>query len=122
MLLSDEKLNTSFQFAFAPVAGMASNAALIVGVSGIVGLPLAKQLLDKKWKVYGISRRYVDYIPSGVKHIPLDVTQREECELKLKELTDVTHVFFVIWVNCGPEKENCVVNRQLVSIFISNKQ
>ena len=48
---------------------MTSNVALIVGVTGIVGIPLAQQLLDKKWNVYGISRRTADYIPSGVKHI-----------------------------------------------------
>ena len=94
---------------------MASNVALIVGVTGIVGLPLAQQLLDKKWKVYGISRRTADYIPSGVKHIALDVTKKEDCEEKLRELTDVTHVFFVVWVNCGPVKENCIVNKTLVS-------
>ena len=57
---------------------MASNVALIVGVTGIVGLRLAQQLLDKKWKVYGISRRTADYIPSGVKHITLDVTKKED--------------------------------------------
>ena len=94
---------------------MASNTALIVGVTGIVGIPLAQQLIDKQWKVYGISRRNADYIPSGVKHIALDVTKREDCEKQLKELTDVTHVFFVVWVNCGPEKENCKVNKKLVS-------
>ena len=94
---------------------MASNTALIVGVTGIVGLPLAQQLLDKKWKVYGKSRRTADYIPSGVKHIALDVTKKEDCEEKLKELTDVTHVFFVVWVNCGSDKENCRVNKKLVS-------
>ena len=94
---------------------MAYDTALIVGVMGIVGLPLAQQLLDKKWKVYGISRRTADYIPSGVKHIALDVTKKEDCEEKLKGLTDVTHVFFVVWVNCGLEKENCRVNKKLVS-------
>ena len=83
---------------------MASNTALIVGVTGIVGIPLAQQLIDKQWKVYGISRRNADYIPSGVKHIALDVTKREDCEEKLKELTDVTHVFFVVWVKLWSAK------------------
>ena len=94
---------------------MTSNTALVVGVTGIVGIPLAQQLLDKKWKVYGISRRSADYILSGVKHIAVDVTKKEDCEEKLKELTDVTHVFFVLWVNCGREKELCIVNKKLVS-------
>ena len=96
---------------------MTSEVALIVGVRGIIGIPLAQQLLDRKWKVYGISRSHDDYIPSGVKFIALDVTQRENCIEKLKGLTDVTHVFFVVWVNHGPEEANCVINRKLVSLF-----
>ena len=66
---------------------MSSNAALIVGVTGIVGIPLAEQLIQKKWKVYGISRRHADFLPSELNHIALDVTKEEDCKEKLKSLT-----------------------------------
>ena len=97
---------------------MSSNAALIVGVTGIVGIPLAEQLIQKKWKVYGISRRHVDFLPSDLKHIALDATKKQDCQEKLKDLTDVTHVFFVAWVNSATEEERCKVNKGLVSITV----
>ena len=97
---------------------MSSNAALIVGVTGIVGIPLAEQLIQKKWKVYGISRRHADFLPSDLKHIALDATKKQDCQEKLKDLTDVTHVFFVAWVNSATEEERCKVNKELVSITV----
>ena len=97
---------------------MSSNAALIVGVTGIVGIPLAEQLIQKKWKVYGISRRHADFLPSDLRHIALDATKKQDCQEKLKDLTDVTHVFFVAWVNSATEEERCKINKELVSNII----
>ncbi len=42
---------------------MADKVALVVGVTGIVGLNLAKRLLRENWKVYGLSRKKPDYLP-----------------------------------------------------------
>ena len=95
---------------------MSSNTALIVGVTGITGIPLARQLIEKKWKVYGISRRNAEYLPSELKHIAVDVTKKQDCIEALKELKDVTHVFFVIWMHTATVEERCKVNRELVSI------
>ena len=97
---------------------LSTNAALIVDVTGIVGIPLAEQLIQKKLKVYGISRRHADFLPSDLKHIALDATKKEDCKEKLKDLTDVTHVFFVTWVNSATEEEKCKVNKKLVSNII----
>ena len=93
-------------------------AALIVGVTGIVGIPLAEHLLAQKWKVYGISRSKSDLLPKEVSHIALDVTNEEDCKQKLSQLTDVRYVFLVTWVNAPTEEERCVINKQLVCFYV----
>ena len=50
---------------------MAQKVALVAGVTGIIGMNLAKRLLKENWKVYGLSRRKPDYLPK--------VSQKKNC-------------------------------------------
>ncbi|XP_044475881.1 3-oxo-Delta(4,5)-steroid 5-beta-reductase-like [Mangifera indica] len=93
------------------------SVGLIVGVTGIVGNSLAEilPLSDTPggpWKVYGVARRprpnwNADHL---VEYIQCDISDPEETRTKLSQLTDVTHVFYVSWINRSSEAENCAVN------------
>lgn len=92
---------------------MFENRALIVGVTGIVGNNLARQLLaDGGWEVHGISRKQ----PLGltqVNHVAVDVLNAEATHTALAEIRP-THVFFCTWTRMSNEAENCRVNGAMV--------
>ncbi len=82
--------------------------ALIAGVTGIVGNSLAAKLLQEpkapessSWKVYGVARRSAkpDWLPESLHYIGCNLLDREETLSKLSRLQDVTHLFYVTWVN-----------------------
>jgi nucleoside-diphosphate-sugar epimerase len=90
--------------------------ALIVGVTGINGHNLAKHLLNKGWKVSGISRKAPTNLPK-VSHVSLDVTDRAAVIKTLAGLKP-THVFFATWMRQETETENCRVNGQMLQNII----
>ena len=75
------------------------STALVVGVTGVVGLNLAKRLVKEGWIVYGTSRKRPDYLPTEVNHVAVDLTDREGTAKTLAQLSSITHVFFTSWVN-----------------------
>lgn len=93
------------------------SVALIIGVTGIVGNSLAEilPLSDTPggpWKVYGVGRRprpdwSLDY---PIEYIQCDISDPSDAQSKLSPLTDVTHVFYVAWVDRKTEIENCETN------------
>ncbi len=96
--------------------------ALIAGVTGIVGNSLAAKLLQEpkapessSWKVYGVARRSAkpDWLPESLHYIGCNLLDREETLSKLSRLQDVTHLFYVTWVNRLTEEENIKTNTQL---------
>jgi nucleoside-diphosphate-sugar epimerase len=94
--------------------------ALILGVTGIVGNYLAELLAEPEahggpWKVYGVARRArPGWIPAAVEYVQVDLLDREQTLAKLGALTDVTHVFWVSWVQGKTEKENIDLNSRLL--------
>ncbi len=91
--------------------------ALIVGVTGIVGNTLADQLAEDNapggpWKVYGLARRpKPDWLnQSNLIYIQCNLLEREQTLAKLSPLHDVTHIFYVTWVNRDTEEESCEAN------------
>ena len=94
---------------------MADKVALVVGVTGIVGLNLAQRLLKEGWTVYGISRRKPSYLPEKVKHVAVDVTDESACKKTLGDVKDITHIFFCTWVYKSNEEESCVVHIFIIS-------
>lgn len=75
---------------------MAGNAALVTGVTGVVGARIAAQLATAgNWLVNGVSRRIPaesERIP-GVKYISLDATDRAACAKALGAMPGITHLF-----------------------------
>src|SRR5690349_20009186 len=88
---------------------MAQQHALIVGVTGIVGNNLARQLVDSgRWEVSGISRT----APRGmsqVRVISVDLRDRAATAHALSGIKP-THVFFCTWTRQATEAENIRVN------------
>ena len=75
-----------------------NKVALVVGVSGVTGTPLAEQLLHTRgWKVYGVSRRTPELdaaTPQGAfTHIAVDLADAAATRSALGKCADVTHVF-----------------------------
>ena len=78
--------------------------ALVLGVTGMVGYPLAEALLDDGWEVYGAARFHGDLppeclIPKGCQPIRFDVTRD-----LVHELPDVDVLFLEIWDPSRPEQ------------------
>eukprot|EP01018_Ginkgo_biloba_P037870 Gb_08120 [translate_table: standard] len=89
--------------------------------SGIVGSSLAEILprLDAPggiWKVYGVARRpKPNWSPdTPVEYIQCDVLNTQETLQKLSPLTDVTHIFWVVWVSRDTEEKNCEDNGRIL--------
>jgi len=86
--------------------------ALVVGVSGIVGLNLADLLIAKQdWTVYGIARR-----PGQRERIiPVAVDLLDAAAVKAAlEDAKPTHIFLTTWLRQPTEAENIRVNGVMV--------
>ena len=67
---------------------------LIVGATGIVGAAAIDHFASlPDWQVIAVSRR-VPVLPSGVKHLALDLTDASACAAARTSLRPVTHVLF----------------------------
>lgn len=82
--------------------------ALVAGVSGITGHNTAVSLVDKGWRVYGVSRTRGEEIP-GVNHLYADLLKPNDLDAVFARL-NFSHMFFASWSRQPTEAENCVVN------------
>ena len=85
-----------------------SKRALVVGVTGIVGQTVAKQLVDQGWDVHGISRRHTTDI-AGVTQISVDLLDGEAVKNSLSGLKPEI-VIITAWIRKNSEAENIEVN------------
>ncbi|TDD92983.1 SDR family oxidoreductase [Actinomadura darangshiensis] len=71
--------------------------ALVVGAQGVIGRRLVEHLEELgDWDVIGLSRR--GGTDSGrVRHVPVDLLDRDDCAKRLGELTHVTHIFYAAY-------------------------
>lgn len=87
--------------------------ALVVGVTGITGNNIARELLANDWTVYGFSRN-PNVEVEGVHHVYGDVLDQEDLTQKISGL-GITHLFFCTWSRQATEAENCRVNKQMLA-------
>ncbi len=76
---------------------MGIKTAVVVGAGGVIGgnlLSHLEQLGD--WDIIGLSRRG-GTSPGRVRHIAVDLLDREDTEAKLSDLAGVTHVFYAAY-------------------------
>jgi nucleoside-diphosphate-sugar epimerase len=71
--------------------------ALVVGAQGVIGRNLIDQLIELgDWSIIGVSRRSAED-RERVRNISVDLLDPEDCSSKLKELKDVTHIFYAAY-------------------------
>jgi nucleoside-diphosphate-sugar epimerase len=86
--------------------------ALVVGITGIGGNHVARELLAGGWNVVGLSRRAPKDLP-GVRHVAADLLDPAALAAALAD-TAPTHVFITTWMRQDSEQENIRVNAALV--------
>nr|WP_296771514.1 SDR family oxidoreductase [Rhodococcus sp. (in: high G+C Gram-positive bacteria)] len=73
------------------------NVALVVGARGVIGGNLVEYLkTHDDWDIIGLSRRG-GTDEANVRHIAVDLCDREDTEDKLGNLTGVTHIFYAAY-------------------------
>jgi nucleoside-diphosphate-sugar epimerase len=76
---------------------MADRVALVVGARGVIGGNLVRHLETlEDWKVIGVSRRGGDS-HGRVRHLSVDLLDRDASERALGSLAEVTHVFYAAY-------------------------
>jgi nucleoside-diphosphate-sugar epimerase len=88
------------------------NIALVVGATGIAGSNLVLKLIEKGWKVYGLSRNPKGNI-EGLQSIAADLLNTESLATALKDVLP-THVFFTTWMRNDTEEENIRINSAMI--------
>lgn len=94
----------------------ASKVALVVGAQGVIGRNLVEHLAALgDWDIVGLSRR--GGVAAGrVRHIAVDLLDRDDCRARLGELRKVTHVFYAAyqdrpsWAELVPSNLAMLVN------------
>ncbi|MFC0389057.1 SDR family oxidoreductase [Muricoccus vinaceus] len=89
-----------------------TRSALVVGVSGIVGNNLARQLLGQGWEVSGLARRPPSDI-EGLRPVAADLLDPAALGGALRDLRP-SHVFITTWMRQPTEAENIRVNAAMV--------
>ena len=73
---------------------MKKHTMLVVGAGGVVGAAAVEHFAGlPDWDVIALSRRR-PALPEGVTHVSVDLMNAAACREGLRELTQVTHVFF----------------------------
>jgi nucleoside-diphosphate-sugar epimerase len=91
---------------------MAKKAALVVGITGIVGGNLAELLIaENDWTVYGMARRPGQR--EGIVPVAVDSQDAKALGAALKDVTP-THIFLAAWLRQASEAENIRVNAGMV--------
>lgn len=74
-----------------------SNVALVVGAQGVIGRTLTEHLAGLgDWDVIGLSRRGAEPA-ERVRHVSVDLLDRDATRGALRDLADVTHVFYAAY-------------------------
>ena len=89
---------------------MTKRTALVTGASGLVGGYLLKHLLDQGgWDIVAVSRRKPD-MPGNYRHIAVDLLDPADCTSKLGHLKEVSHIFFVAYIERSDPRELVTAN------------
>jgi nucleoside-diphosphate-sugar epimerase len=91
--------------------------ALVVGASGIAGRGVSQELIDRKARVHGLSRR-PDGLVHGVNHVAADLTDAEGVKSAVAALKP-THVYLTTWSRQANEEENIRVNAGAVRTLLN---
>ena len=86
------------------------NVVLIAGVHGVSGRAAAEHWTSVPGtRVYGLSRRSA-LLPAGVEAIYADLLEGENLQLKLEQITGITHIVFGAYIERPTATERSEVN------------
>ncbi len=86
--------------------------ALVVGVTGIAGQTVARQLVTDGWEVHGLSRRALG-VPDGVRAVQADLLDAESVRQAIAGIAPEI-VVITAWIKNDTEAENIQVNGAMV--------
>ncbi len=93
---------------------MKRRTALVAGATGLVGGYLLAHLLEQgDWDIVAVSRRKPD-VPGNYRHISVDLLDRADCRSKLASLTDISHIFFVAYIEHADPQELVKANTAML--------
>jgi nucleoside-diphosphate-sugar epimerase len=93
---------------------MTKRKAIVTGASGLVGSYLVAHLLEQGgWDIVALSRRKPN-VPGQYRYIAVDLTDRADVQGKLGALKDITHVFFVAYLERSDPAELVAVNTAML--------
>jgi len=93
---------------------MAHQTAVVAGALGIVGRALVAQLQQSgDWDIVTLSRRPAEF-GAGVRHVCVDLLDTADCQARLRDLTDATHVFFCAYAPRATVAEEVTPNLAMV--------
>jgi nucleoside-diphosphate-sugar epimerase len=68
--------------------------AVVAGATGAVAKRLIEALAaDPRWSVVGLSRK-PPASPAGMRHVPVDLLDADDCRRRLEPLREATHLFY----------------------------
>ncbi|HTK06287.1 MAG TPA: SDR family oxidoreductase [Ktedonobacteraceae bacterium] len=85
------------QKAFVEASEKTRKTALVVGAQGVIGRNLIDYLATLPgWDIIGLSRRGGE--PEGrVRYVAVDLLDQDDCREKLRNLTQITHIFYAAY-------------------------
>lgn len=93
--------------------------AIVAGGMGVCGRAMVEQLsCQTDWKVYALSRRSPDF-STPAKYISVDLENADDCQLKLGNLSEVTHVFYAANQTRQNVTDQVHVNLGMLKNFLS---
>ena len=92
---------------------MAKKVALVVGATGISGRKLIENLeSDPGWEVIGLSRRAPDF-ETKARFLSVDVTDRDGTRAAFAQIPNVTHIFYVAYIDAAGWLKQGAINTQM---------
>jgi nucleoside-diphosphate-sugar epimerase len=92
--------------------------ALIAGVGGMCGGNMARLLHETgEWEIIGVSRGDPG-LGSWVRHIPVDLLERDRTLQALSEVTGVTHIFYTALLTGSTLAEENELNTRMAQNFL----
>jgi nucleoside-diphosphate-sugar epimerase len=93
---------------------MSTKVALVVGARGVIGGNLVDHLREQEdWRVIGLSRRGGEST-GAIRHMSVDLLDREDTQRRLGGLNDVTHVFYAAYQDRPDPIELVEPNRRML--------
>lgn len=85
--------------------------ALVVGATGVIGRGLIAHLrAQPDWRIVGLARRPPADADERLRYVAVDLLDRTDAEAKLRDLGEVTHIFYAAFVDAPSQAAQVAPN------------